>query len=178
MVFLSDNGPNSDRFRSGLRGHKGSVYEGGCRVPFLIRWSGHLGPGGTKVDTIAGHIDILPTLSDLCGIPLSTDRPLDGRSLVPIFEGETTDWPDRKIFTHQVSHQDTTGGLYPGAVRTQRYNLIDGVELYDVVADPGETSDLSTVHPDVVANLGEAFQEWYADVNGEHGYSVSPVPVG
>ena len=69
VVFLTDNGPAKPRFNAGLRGWKGSVYDGGIHVPCYIRWPGHL-PAGGVVDRIAAHIDLAPTLLDACGVLL------------------------------------------------------------------------------------------------------------
>ena len=65
IIFLSDHGPSSGRFSAGFRSHKGNVYEGGIRLPFFIRWRCHI-QAGVKIGQVAAHIDILPTLLDLC----------------------------------------------------------------------------------------------------------------
>src|SRR5581483_11366357 len=83
VVYFSDNGPNSWRWNGGMKGRKGSTDEGGVRSPLLVRWPGHIKPG-TKIEPIAGAIDLLPTLSALAGVPLIGDKPLDGRSLAPL----------------------------------------------------------------------------------------------
>jgi len=80
VVFLTDNGPAFVRFNDGLRGWKGSVYDGGIRVPCYIRWPGQFPPGHV-VDRIAAHIDLVPTLLDACGLPSPSGVKLDGRSL-------------------------------------------------------------------------------------------------
>ena len=65
IIFLSDHGPSSDQFNAGFRSHKGNVYEGGIRLPFFIRWRCHI-QASVKIGQVAAHIDILPTLLDLC----------------------------------------------------------------------------------------------------------------
>ena len=94
---MSDNGPGGgvDRYNAGLRGDKGNVYDGGLRVPFLIRWPGAL-EGGRKIDPPAAHIDVLPTLLDASGV----DRPssVDGKSLMSLLLGEKTGGPDRNLY--------------------------------------------------------------------------------
>ncbi|MCA9051143.1 MAG: arylsulfatase, partial [Planctomycetaceae bacterium] len=109
VVFLTDNGPNGQRYNGDLRGIKGSVHEGGVRVPLFISWPGKIAP--RKIDRIAAHVDLLPTLAELCGVAVESTKPLDGRSLVPLLNGTTTanDWPDRSLFT-----------LYGGTVRQRR----------------------------------------------------------
>jgi arylsulfatase A-like enzyme len=114
VVFLSDNGPNSVRYGGGLRGRKGSVYEGGTRVPCFMRWKGRLTPG-IRIHEPAAHIDLLPTIAGLCGVPVPDGLAIDGRSLVPWMENPAASWPDRMLFTHQCR----TGSLefVPGAER-------------------------------------------------------------
>ncbi len=88
VIFLTDNGPNTDRFNGGMRGRKGSVHEGGVRVPFFVRWPGKVRAGRTVTEP-AMHIDVLPTLVDLCGIDLApgVPAPRDGISLASLLLG-------------------------------------------------------------------------------------------
>ena len=82
-----------------MKGRKGSVDEGGVRVPCLVRWPGHIRPG-TRIHQIAGAIDLLPTFADLAGISLASRKPLDGTSLKPlVLENANVTWPDRMIFS-------------------------------------------------------------------------------
>jgi arylsulfatase A-like enzyme len=83
VIYFSDNGPNTWRWNGGMKGRKGSTDEGGIRSPFLVRWPGHIKPG-TRIAEIAGAVDLLPTLPDVCGVPRVGDRPLDGVSLKPL----------------------------------------------------------------------------------------------
>jgi len=87
VIYFSDNGPNSWRWNGGMKGRKGSTDEGGVRSPFLIRWPGRI-PAGTRVPQIAGAIDLLPTLADLAGISMASQKPLDGISLTPLLLGK------------------------------------------------------------------------------------------
>jgi arylsulfatase A len=83
VIFLSDNGPQQPRYNSGLLERKGNPHEGGIRVPFLIRWPNHF-QGGLQINTIAAHIDVTPTLLDLCGVPPPSAVKFDGVSLRPL----------------------------------------------------------------------------------------------
>ena len=83
VVYFSDNGPNSWRWNGGMKGRKGSTDEGGVRVPCLVRWPGRIEPR-TTVGRIAGAIDLLPTLSSMAGIPVRSEKPLDGLDLSPL----------------------------------------------------------------------------------------------
>jgi arylsulfatase A len=175
VVFLTDNGPNTDRFNGGMKGRKGSVHEGGIRVPLFLRWPGSL-PAGRTVKEIAAHIDLLPTLLDLCGVAIPKDVAPDGRSLVPLLRGEA--WPERLLFVHQQPANRPESG--PGSVRSSRYRLVvqgKQVELYDMVDDPGQTRNVSGAHPEVAERLLGAYQDWFRDVTARP-LERFPVPVG
>ena len=87
FIYLSDNGPNTDRYNAGMKGRKGSAHEGGGRVPFFIRYPRRISPGKV-IEPIAAHIDLLPTLMEYCGVRNYKTKPLDGRSLVPLIESK------------------------------------------------------------------------------------------
>lgn len=177
VMYLSDNGPAGDRYNAGMRGRKGSVHEGGGRVPFYLRWPARLQPG--RVDRIAAHIDVLPTLVDLLGLPAPDDRPLDGRSLRPLLEGRAEGWADRMLFTHQA-RPDGPPNTYPGAVRTQQYRLVNegkGWQLFDMASDPGQATDVAAANPSVVDRLSAAYDAWFADVS-RSAFVRPPIEVG
>ena len=177
VIFTSDNGPWLPRYNGDMRGRKAEVDEGGVRVPFFIRWPEHIQPGRT-VTQIAAHIDLFPTILELCDVPGTKTLPQDGRSLVPLLDGETVDWPDRMIFTHQNRLGETH--MTPGSVRTQQYRLVnrgDGYELYDMTADPGQKHDVAGQHPAVTKRLASAYEAWYKEVTSA-GVDAPPVPIG
>jgi arylsulfatase A-like enzyme len=150
VVYFSDNGPNGFRFNGGLRGRKGTLFEGGLRSPCLIRYPARI-PAGTKVQPIAGAIDLLPTLAELAGVPLQSPRQLDGKSLAPLLPGEATDWPERLLFS--------TWG--PGAsVRSDRWRLHSNGQLFDIRNDPGETTDVAQQHSDTKSQLASQLQSF------------------
>ena len=98
VIFLTDNGAAQVRFNAGLRGWKGSVFDGGIRVPCYLRWPEHF-PGRLVVEKIAAHIDLMPTLLDACGISPPEGLKLDGKSLLPLITGnQTAGWPDRTLY--------------------------------------------------------------------------------
>jgi arylsulfatase A-like enzyme len=170
VVFLTDNGPNGARANGGMRGQKGSVHEGGVRVPCFVRWPGRIAPG-TVVKPIAAHIDLLPTLVELTGVPMLRTEPLDGVSLVPLLTGKAAGWPDRQLFTFFGAS---------GAVRTPQYRLtVEGrrVGLYDMLADPDERRDIAGEKPEVARELKAAFDAKRADVNRGLAGRL-PIPVG
>lgn len=177
VIFTTDNGPNSDRYNGGMRGRKGSVHEGGVRVPFFVRWPSHI-EAGTQVAQIAAHIDIFATIMELCGMRMPKTLPQDGVSLVPLLKGVTAGWQDRMIFTFRSPRGQTSD--VPGSVRTQRWRAVKSRnrwELYDMVSDPGQKEDVWQNHPEVVKKLSKAFEGAEADVT-KAGLEPLPIPIG
>ncbi|MCX6588025.1 MAG: arylsulfatase [Acidobacteria bacterium] len=171
VVFLSDNGPQQPRFNGGMRGLKTTVYQGGIRVPCFLQWPARVKPGLT-IDRIASHLDLLPTLIAAAGVPLPK-VPLDGRSLLPLLEGKSAGWKDRSI--HTQWHRGDTPELFRShAVRTQRWKLVNGVELYDMDADPAEANNVAARHPDVVARLRGETEAWFRSVAASRGGYAPP----
>jgi arylsulfatase A-like enzyme len=97
VIFMGDNGPQQPRYNAGMRGLKSSVYRGGVRVHFFIRYPA-LFEGNRDIYDTAAHIDVLPTLVQICNAELPDDRVIDGKSLLPIIKGEPVDWADRSLF--------------------------------------------------------------------------------
>jgi arylsulfatase A-like enzyme len=168
VLYFSDNGPNSWRWNGGMKGRKGSLDEGGLRVPFLIRWPGHIRPGA-RVTQIAGAIDLLPTLADLAGVPAGSRKPLDGKSLKQLLLGQGGTWPDRMIFSLSRNRV---------SVRTQQYRLDAEGRLYDIAADPFQDRDIGGEKQDVAARLRKAAEEWAKEVLPNVGPDNRPFPVG
>ena len=168
VIYFSDNGPNEWRWNGGFKGIKSSTDEGGVRSVFYLRWpAGGIRPGSV-VGQIAGAIDLLPTLVGLAGIPRVGTKPLDGRDLSPLLRGQTNDWPDRLLFSHQ------NGNV---SVRSQRYRLDQRDALFDMLADPGQTKDVTADLPDVAARMARAVTAWRADVLPKAAED-RPFPVG
>jgi arylsulfatase A-like enzyme len=154
VIYFSDNGPNTRRWNGGMKGIKGSTDEGGVRSPLLVRWPGTI-PAGTRVRPIMGAIDLLPTLADLCGIPLPSEKPLDGISLKPWLLGGTPAPPDRMLLSHW-------GGKF--SVRSQRFRLDVAGKLFDLEADPGQDHDVREQNADEAARLAKALERWKAEM--------------
>ena len=175
VVFLTDNGPNSWRYNGGMKGKKAHVDEGGVRVPFFIRYPGQL-PQGTTVNQLGAHIDLFPTLHELCHIPLPGTLPMDGISLVRAMTENNVE--ERMVFTHQVAW---TFKPVPGAVRTPEYRLVlnnrGDTLLYNMLDDPGQKTDISRQHPDISARLAQEYYSWLNDVTSS-GTEAILVPVG
>ncbi len=173
VIFLTDNGPNGLRFNGGMKGIKGKVDEGGVRVPFFIRWPGTIA-GDQEIDRIASHIDLLPTLMDLCNIALDDSLKIDGKTLVPLINGNESTWEPRNIYTHQVQQ---TLAMTPGSVRNDRYRLVlrnDSTLLYDMIEDPFQTNNISTTLPKIANSLRKDYLAWFEDVTKNH---TAPPPI-
>jgi len=171
LIFMTDNGSAagceldrdqyvSDGFNAGMRGMKGSAYEGGHRVPFFMHWPDAGFTEGRDVDRLSANIDLLPTLIDLCQLRVAEDCQFHGISLVPLFDGEIEEWPDRVIVTdsQRVEHPIK---WRQSATMTQRWRLINGVELYDILIDPEQRNDVSIDQSDLVDRLREHYEKWW-----------------
>lgn len=197
VLYTSDHGPcpssrdfsappdRQQRFNAGLRGEKGSLYQGAVQVPCFWRWPAEFEP--REVAVLSSPIDVLPTLARACGGSTSPERPVDGRDLHDLLEGAAPgpDWSDRRLFM-QWHRGDVPVRYRNYAVIQGRYKLhrpepgagIDpaGIpdELYDLDADLGEETDVSASHPDIVAELRQAYEAWFADVGGDDPRNFAP----
>ena len=157
VIFLSDNGPATWRYNAGLRGKKGTIYDGGTRVPCFIRWPGKLKPH--TVDFPLAHIDLLPTLADWCGLKGIESLDLDGKSFAALAEDQATPWEDRKLVSfayRDVSHIRSTAAVHMNqwaAVMQQ-----GEWELYDIIADVRQRNDLAGKYPEVIQELRSHFE--------------------
>ncbi len=156
VIYFSDNGPNSWRWTDGMKGRKGSTDEGGVRSVCYWRWPAKI-PAGHTVTQIAGAIDFLPTLTSLAEVPRVGDKPLDGRDLSPLLLKQQTEWPDRRIF-------NAWNGKV--SVRTQTHRLDDKGQLFDMIADPGQTEPVNKKETELAKALMAEVKAWRKDVLG------------
>jgi arylsulfatase A-like enzyme len=193
VIFLSDDG-NIRVNKVDFRGHGyATPYEGSIRVPCFVQWPGHF-PGKLKVDQIANHIDILPTLLDAAGADTPDNLTIDGVSLLPLLEGKGKDWADRMIFL-QCERGMKVHRYKNCAVISERFKLIGYpntfeerelvtsrqnpvLELYDISSDPGETTNLADLHPDMLKKLRAAYDNWFDDVKNTRQFSPGLIHVG
>jgi arylsulfatase A-like enzyme len=176
VIFITDNGAQQNRYNAGLRGTKGTVYEGGIRVPCYIRYPREF-KAKHKVTSPAAHIDIVPTILDLCGLEPPKDRKIDGKSILPQLTGEESSMEERSLFL-QWHRGDVPEPFRNSAVRAPRYKLVDGKELYDIKEDPRELHDIASDHPDIVQDLRKQYEEWFADVSSTRGYDPPRIFIG
>lgn len=156
VVYFSDNGPNTARWNGGMKGVKGSTDEGGVRSPLFVRWPSKI-VAGTQVQNIASVIDLAPTLHALAGIKRVGDKPLDGRDLTPLLKrGLDADWAPRRIFNTWANHV---------SVRTQTHRLDNKGNLYDMVADPSQSTPIQDKEPGLAQELGLAVVAWRKELD-------------
>lgn len=160
VMFTSDNGAvNNDRTvfldsAAGKRGRKGTVYEGGLNVPLIVSWPGEVEAGATD-DTVWMFADIMPTFAELTGAPLPMN--LDGVSLAPTLRGEHQDLSKRFLYWEFPRKRLWQAGRL-GRWKAVRYGLDGSLELYDLEADPGESSDVSGQYPKIVKAFEKRFR--------------------
>lgn len=163
VIFSSDNGAthlpevNVKFFNSsaGLRGLKGSVYEGGLRVPTIIRWPGRVKAGSSN-DYTSGFEDWMPTFLELAGASDALPKQADGVSLLPTIVGKNQ--PQRDFLYREFHGYGGQQAVWMGKYKAVRQKLHKGkdaltIELYDLSKDPAESNDIAAKHPDIVAKM-------------------------
>jgi len=167
LVFMSDNGGYLGvADNRPLRLGKGYVYEGGIRVPLIVRWPGVVRPGAT-CDVPVISTDFYPTLLSAAGLKLDESIPCDGEDLTPLLR-ETGRLKRREIFFHYPNYAWHKDNRLGGAIRQGDYKLIENyddnsVELYNLAEDLGETRELSKQMPEKAAELLQKLQAWRKD---------------
>jgi len=181
VIFMNDNGTDGGvlaGYNAGMRGKKGTPWIGGTRAASFWRWPGRIAPGDATA--LSAHVDFFPTLAELANARSSRKvrRQVEGRSLVPLLENPKAPMPDRVLITH-VGRWAKDGKpetredwkFKACSVRNTRWHLVspDGGrepkwQLFDVLADPGEKTDVAAANPDVVASLARNYDVWWKDV--------------
>ncbi|MGX1928015.1 arylsulfatase [Flagellimonas sp. 2504JD4-2] len=148
VIFMTDNGPQQLRYVGGMRGLKGSVYRGGVRVPFFLRYPSQF-KGNLDVETTSAHIDVLPTLAKLCNLEAPTDRKIDGKNLLPLLNKEKVDWANRPLFFYwarrypELYHNIALQKADYKLVGQTNYNApITDFGLFNIENDPNEQQNL------------------------------------
>lgn len=168
LIFTTDNGTAGGNrvYDAGMRGGKGSEYEGGHRVPFYIRWPKGNITGGKDINTLVAHYDLLPTFIDLLGLDFNPVKPLDGISLEPLLEGNVSDWPNRVLYMdtqrelNLIKYKNYT-------VMDNRWRLVNGKELYDMNNDLAQKHNVIMEHPDVAEKLSLGYESWWNSIMSE-----------
>ncbi len=170
VIFTSDNGGFFKATSNApLRANKGASYEGGIRVPLLVKWPGVATPGRVVAEPVTST-DIYPTCLAAAGLPSLPHQHVDGLSLEPLLRGGSL--PPRSLFWHYPHYNEHPSSVPSSVIRKGRWKLIEtfdpvGVELYDLDRDLGEAVDLAVTEPEVVAALRGELEAWRAGVGAE-----------
>ena len=164
VVVTSDNGPWFQGSPGLVRGRKGGTFEGGMRVPLIVRWPGHV-PAGQRTEAVAAGVDFFPTLLGVAGIPLPRDRVIDGVDLMPVFKAEAAEAEPRPILYYSDGELQAIrlGRFKWQDARRLAYGKLPGLPLFgsfergpwlfDLEQDAQESYDVSEVHPEAFAEL-------------------------
>jgi len=201
IIFTSEDGPGHE-YNAGLRTGEGDelanceaggVYQADLRVPFLIQWKERF-KGPEKIDQIASHIDILPTILEACGQDISEDHHFDGISLMPLLTGNTEEWKDRMLFFQ--CHRGLNPKRYQNcAVITRDYKMVGYpntfneedlqvsfdnpyLELYNLINDPREKNDISADDPETLRMFKIAYDKWYDEMKNTRDFKPGMIYLG
>lgn len=175
LIFMTDNGTAAGYynkansitgFNAGMRGTKGSEYEGGHRVPFFIYWKDGKIDVAKDIDALTAHVDVLPTLASLCGISLPRGaKKLRGQSLVPILKNPEQEL-DRMLISDSQRLQKPKKWKN-SSIMDDKWRLINGKELYNLDRDPGQQKDVSGQHSQRVSSMRSFYESWWEEVSVE-----------
>ena len=157
VMFLSDNGGSGNGGNAPLRGGKGTMYEGGLRVPFIAWWPGKL-PPGKVTDEFLTTLELFPTLANVAGAKLEKNHKLDGFNMLPVLRGEKSGLRT-EMFWQRRSEQ---------AARIDNWKWINtpsGTAIYDLATDLAEANDLSKVKPDIASKIRARFNAWRQEMD-------------
>ena len=183
LIFTTDNGTalgiakdeegNELGYNAGLRGKKGSHYDGGHKVPFFISW-----PDGdilqqAKSSDLVAHVDLLPTIAELVDIPLTPKKELDGTSMAATLRGGETNL-ERMLVIDTQRNQLPEKGRNP-CVMHGDWRLVNGTELYDTSNDPGQEKDIAGEHPEKVKEMQDFYDQWWTSIDGDIRYAEIPL---
>jgi len=184
FIFLTDNGtangiildgehwsdglPTAYGFNAGMHGKKGSPYDGGHRVPCFIHWPAGGLERGKDFDGLTAHIDLLPTLLEMCNIEKGNGPKLDGISLWKYITGKLK-WQDGKRILFVDSQRVEKPERYRrSAVMQKNWRLVFGTELYDMKNDPGQLNNVADEYPERVNEMRKLYEEWFDDVFSDY----------
>ena len=168
LIFTTDNGTAGGNriYDAGLKGSKGSEYEGGHRVPLFIRWPDGRLTGGRDIDKLVAHYDLLPTFVDLLGFNFTPVKPLDGMSLKPLLQDNSSPWPNRVLYIDTQRLQNLVK-YRKYSVMDDNWRLVNGSELYNINNDRAQTTNVFDKHSSVVEKLSLGYEKWWQSIIDE-----------
>lgn len=180
LIFMTDNGTSAGYkkekgklygYNAGMKGTKNSEYEGGHRVPFFISYPNGKVEGGRDISELTANVDILPTLTSLCGLELPK-RDLDGTDISSLMKDEKKKLNRKYLITDSQRMQEPVK-WNKSAVMSDKWRLVNGKELYNLTTDPGQEKDLAEVNPTKVKTLRGYYDEWWKSVSTQ--FSSYPI---
>lgn len=170
LIFMTDNGPQQTRYVGGMRGRKGTVYQGGVRVPFYIRY-----PSSFKkdidIETMTSHIDVLPTIAQVCNVDLPKERTIDGKSLLPLIMDKEVDWGNRPLFFYWTRrypepyfNMALQKGNYKLVGKTNYSATIEDFELFNLSKDPYEQNNIVLENKSLAKDLKVELDGIYSEL--------------
>ncbi len=185
VIFSSDNGTSQGEkvFNASMRGAKGSAYDGGHRTPLFFHWPSAGITRGRDVGTLTAHIDVYPTLVELCQLK-DVGKDIDGKSLRPLLLSDSASWPERAVVVDSQRAESLVKWKQT-AVMTQHWRLVNptlignpaALELYDMEHDPSQQVNVAAQHPQVVAELKQQYDAWWKKVS-ERGDEFVRIVIG
>ena len=170
VIFMTDNGPQQVRYVGGLKGRKGSVYCGGVKVPFFLKYPARF-EGNKDIEIMAAHYDILPTLAEICHVDVPMDRQIDGKSIVPLLDNQDVSWENRTMFFYWTRRYPELynniamqSGPYKLVAHADHNAPIQDFELYKVDDDPYEQNNILGDNKGVAEALKSEFDRVYAEL--------------
>lgn len=175
LIFMTDNGTArgleqdkktglaSKGFNAGMRGQKGSEYEGGHRVPFFISWPKGNIAADRDIDQLTAHVDVIPTMIDLLQLKASASLKFDGTSLKDVLMNSSSQLPKRTLITDS-QRQENLEKWRKCAIMQGKWRLVNGEELYDISKDPGQQKDVAKKFPKVKAELRADYETWWEGI--------------
>lgn len=183
IIYSSDNGASPFNNRNngipprrnyGLKAWKGSSYNGGTLQALHMFWKNKW-PEGIEIDAMCAHIDLMPTILDLCGIE-EIPSGMDGVSLKPLLYGSGR--LKERYVSGQFHRVEKPGVWENSFIRNEKYKLMNGNELYDLQNDIGERINISSENPEIVREMREMYKQWWSDVSSTRGYVTAATDIG
>lgn len=175
LIYMTDNGTAAGvdldgktglpkkGFNAGMRGKKGSMYEGGHRVPFFIRWPKGGVAAGKDIAELTSHVDVMPTLLDILNIKKPQGVSFDGISIKDLVLGKKDKLAPRVLITDSQRLEMVVKWRQSSTMQGP-WRLINGKELYNISEDPSQQKDLAQQHPEKVKELRAAYEKWWTDL--------------